>query len=444
MIDLEEAESGSTAVDVTSLVSGPVVFSASSSSVRGWTGAAVRDIMVESVHRVDRQAQIKYQAFPKSGHYTCQVTVTWSHPSKAKRSTQRRPIPNAATEVFEPLDALKHAWSVPSSLVVGATARDARDLAALVYLYTQDAVTSVGVLPPALAALWMQWDAALKLDEERGKAAREKARAEFLARLWADYLLHGQQQPKEGGGEEPVQPPTRAKTDGGGVSAVRTRMWGPQTIGDRRKQRKALASDELPARQFGAEIRAALREHRVCIVRGETGSGKSSQVPQYAVEQMLSTGSYKGGRVLCTQPRRLSALAIATRVSQELGDAAVGGSGALVGYQIRFDARASESNALVFCTTGVLLRRLASDPDLRGVACVICDEVQERTLELDFLLILMRRLLERRRDFRLVLMSATVDADAFACYFDACPVVDIPGRAFPVASVYLPQLVHMS
>ncbi|KAJ2441884.1 hypothetical protein GGF42_007146 [Coemansia sp. RSA 2424] len=137
-------------------------------------------------------------------------------------------------------------------------------------------------------------------------------------------------------------------------------------------------------------------------------------------------------------------MAIASRVSQELGDTAVGVPGALVGYQIRFNARVAESNALVFCTTGVLLRMAAGDPELRGVSCIICDEVQERTLELDFLLILLRRLLPRRRDLRLVLMSATVDSSAFACYFDGCPVVDIPGRAFPVTSLYLPRLVQMS
>ncbi|KAJ2332874.1 hypothetical protein GGI00_002595, partial [Coemansia sp. RSA 2681] len=194
-------------------------------------------------------------------------------------------------------------------------------------------------------------------------------------------------------------------------------------------------------------ITDALRAHQVCVIRGETGSGKSSQIPQYALAQLFASaaaGGYAGSRVLCTQPRRISAMAIASRVSQELGDTAVGVPGALVGYQIRFNARVAESNALVFCTTGVLLRMAAGDPELRGVSCIICDEVQERTLELDFLLILLRRLLPRRRDLRLVLMSATVDSSAFACYFDGCPVVDIPGRAFPVTSLYLPRLVQMS
>ncbi|KAJ2822327.1 hypothetical protein GGI24_003974, partial [Coemansia furcata] len=202
------------------------------------------------------------------------------------------------------------------------------------------------------------------------------------------------------------------------------------------------AQGRLPARQHRAAIFAAL-DSQVCVVRGETGSGKSSQIPQYAVEQLLARG-YAGGRVLCTQPRRISAMTIAARVAQELGDAGAGAPGSLVGYQIRHDARAAASNVLVFCTTGVLLRMAAGDPLLRGVSTIVCDEVQERTLELDFLLVLLRRLLPRRPDLRLVLMSATIDASAFACYFDGCPVVDIRGRTFPVASLYLPRLVHLS
>ncbi|KAJ1878131.1 ATP-dependent RNA helicase dhx29, partial [Kickxella alabastrina] len=232
---------------------------------------------------------------------------------------------------------------------------------------------------------------------------------------------------------------------------LRARKWSASTIAQRLSSdakwagQFAEAQQQLPARQFRAHIDAALADHQVTIVRGETGSGKSSQVPQFALAQLLAQASYTGGRILCTQPRRISTTAIATRVSQELGDTAPGSSDGLVGYQIRFDARAHDANALVFCTTGVLLRMLADDPELNDVACIICDEVQERTLELDYLLIAMRQLIKRRRGaLRLVLMSATIDTGVFARYFGGCPVVDIPGRTFPVQSVFLENVVQMS
>ncbi|KAJ2458746.1 hypothetical protein GGF42_001879, partial [Coemansia sp. RSA 2424] len=473
MLGLEEEKEGGSMAGASSAPAqsqgGPQVVNASAVP-RGWTGAAVRDIMRDSVHRIDRQAAIKYwrPISCASGGYTCTVTVTWSHPSnKKKLSAAGKPqhcamIPGAgAQQVLECSDdAVTQSWAVPSELVVGATARDARDLAALVYLYTQDG-GACGLLPPVLAALWTQWDAQIAETERAARDRESAARAEFLGHLRSAYELSAAAAAQTVREAEADHGPTAAAGGGGerqrrqhGSAAVRARMWGPRTIADRRRasaptwmHKFGAAQARLPARQFQDQITDALRAHQVCVIRGETGSGKSSQIPQYALAQIFASaaaGGYAGGRVLCTQPRRISAMAIASRVSQELGDTAVGVPGALVGYQIRFNARVAESNALVFCTTGVLLRMAAGDPELRGVSCIICDEVQERTLELDFLLILLRRLLPRRRDLRLVLMSATVDASAFACYFDGCPVVDIPGRAFPVTSLYLPRLVQMS
>ncbi|KAJ1782527.1 hypothetical protein LPJ59_006788, partial [Coemansia sp. RSA 2399] len=204
--------------------------------------------------------------------------------------------------------------------------------------------------------------------------------------------------------------------------------------------------EELPARKNASAIRQAIQANQTVIIRGETGSGKSSQVPQFVLEHLLdNAGSgYKGGRVLCTQPRRISAVSIATRVSQELGDTALGTRSSLVGVQIRFNSQACVENALVFCTTGVLLRMLIDDPELRDVGCIICDEVQERTLELDYMLIIVRKLLRKRPDLKVVLMSATIDTRIFSYYFDGCPVVEIPGRTFPVSQVFLEDAVRLS
>ncbi|KAJ2754500.1 hypothetical protein GGI19_002348 [Coemansia pectinata] len=401
---------------------------------RGWTGAPPRDLLLAAVHRHDRHATVKYNATQCAYGYTCTLTVTWSQANKPLSPT--RHIPNAIVETLGPVT---QSWTVPPDLV-GATARDARDLAVLVYLYTQE--PSGERLAPPLADLWAAWDAQRKEEEDSENARRVSDRAAFLSMLREEYVSVSRVEPVT------VDPETTVPQSAvRGSSTLRARMWGPQTINARRessawKQKFSAAQSRLPARQHRYQITAAL-SNQVCVIRGETGSGKSSQIPQYAVEHLFSHG-YSGGRVLCTQPRRISAMTIASRVSQELGDTSVGTPGSLVGYQIRFNARTAESNALVFCTTGVLLRMAAGDPTLQGVSIIICDEVQERTLELDFLLILLRRLLPRRPDLKLILMSATIDTSAFACFFDACPVVDIPGRAYPVTSVYLPRLVQLS
>ena len=148
--------------------------------------------------------------------------------------------------------------------------------------------------------------------------------------------------------------------------------------------------------------------------------------------------------IICTQPRRISALSIAERVSAEIGD--VNGPGSrqsLVGYQIRLESKVCESTCLTFCTAGVLLRRLEGKGDLNGVTHVFVDEVHERSLESDFLLLLLKKLCLKRKDLKIILMSATSDAAKFLEYFkDKVPhYMEIPGRTFPVTSFFLEDAI---
>ncbi|KAJ2491385.1 hypothetical protein IWW37_002374 [Coemansia sp. RSA 2050] len=409
----------------------------------GWSGAPPRDLLLDTIRRRDRHATAKYHATPCAYGFTCTLTITWSQPNKLLRECRAIPHTQSPVQVLGPVT---QSWTVPHELIVGSTARDARDLSVLVYLYSQEPHGER--LAPPLADVWALWDAQRREAEALDIEKRVGERARFLSKLRAAYEASLPSATPAVEEEEEVvvalvpQPVARES------SRLRAKLWGAQTIGARRqgttwKQKFGSAQARLPARQHRQEIMEALANNQVCVIRGETGSGKSSQIPQYALEHLLSN-AYGGSRVLCTQPRRISAMTIAARVSQELGDQSLGISGSLVGYQIRFNARSSDSNALLFCTTGVLLRMAAGDPSLRGISTIICDEVQERTLELDFLLILLQRLLPKRPDLKLILMSATIDTTAFSCYFDSCPVVDIPGRAFPVTSVYLPRLVHLS
>ena len=200
---------------------------------------------------------------------------------------------------------------------------------------------------------------------------------------------------------------------------------------------------ELPIYQEKETILGTLRNAlgNVIVVSGLTGSGKSTQIPQIILQEELLAGRGSTTNIICTQPRRISATSIASRVSEELGEGTE--TGGLVGYQIRMESSTSDLTRLLFCTTGILLKRLESDPDLTGVNFVIMDEVHERNLDSDFLLIVMKRLMQRRSNIKLILMSATMDAEKFAEYFE-CPVIKVGGRLFDVKSYFLEDMIEMT
>ena len=188
---------------------------------------------------------------------------------------------------------------------------------------------------------------------------------------------------------------------------------------------------ELPVCEHRAEILSAMMASPVVIVCGDTGSGKTTQLPKMALE--LERASH-GRRIVCTQPRRLAAVTVAERVAEELG-AEVGG---LVGFRHRFARRISSETRIEFMTDGVLLAETRSDALLRAYDTIIIDEAHERTLNVDFLLGILKRILERRRDLKVVVSSATMDAARFSAFFGGAPVISVPGRLFPIEIVYRP------
>ncbi|CAB1115817.1 unnamed protein product [Ectocarpus sp. CCAP 1310/34] len=206
---------------------------------------------------------------------------------------------------------------------------------------------------------------------------------------------------------------------------------------------------KLPAYARQQDILEAINNNQVVVISGETGCGKTTQVPQFLMDQYsYDDGGDRGGdggastpyNIVCTQPRRISAIGVAERVAAERGEA-VGGT---VGYQIRLERRASEHTKLLFVTTGILLRRLQADPQLEGVTHVILDEVHERTVDSDFLIIILRDLVLQRKDLTLVLMSATLNADLFSDYFSQAPKLNIPGYTFPVEEYYLEDALELT
>ena len=185
---------------------------------------------------------------------------------------------------------------------------------------------------------------------------------------------------------------------------------------------------DLPISARREEINEALRRHQVILVAGDTGSGKSTQLPQYCLE----SGRGIDGLIAHTQPRRLAARALAARIGEELSQPV----GAAVGFRVRFADQVSEATRLVLMTDGLLLAELSSDPLLRRYDTVIVDEAHERTLNIDLLLGVLKRLLPRRPDLKLIVTSATLDVERVSRFFDDAPIIAVSGRNYPIEVRY--------
>ncbi len=194
---------------------------------------------------------------------------------------------------------------------------------------------------------------------------------------------------------------------------------------------------ELPVSQRRDDIAAAIRDHQVVIVAGETGSGKTTQLPKICLELGRGQGGSEGRLIGHTQPRRIAARSVAERIASELGTEL----GELVGYQVRFTDKTSASGRVKLMTDGILLAELQRDRQLTKYDTIIIDEAHERSLNIDFLLGYLRQLLPKRPDLKLIITSATIDVERFAKHFDA-PVVEVSGRTYPVEVRYRPLVAQ--
>ncbi|CAK9795091.1 ATP-dependent RNA helicase DHX15 homolog [Anthophora plagiata] len=188
----------------------------------------------------------------------------------------------------------------------------------------------------------------------------------------------------------------------------------------------------LPVFEYRADFMRLLAQHQCIVLVGETGSGKTTQIPQWCVEYSRCIGN-KG--VACTQPRRVAAMSVAQRVSEEM-DVALGQE---VGYSIRFEDCSSPKTVLKYMTDGMLLREGMSDPMLDAYQVILLDEAHERTLATDLLMGVLKEVIKQRPDLKLVIMSATLDAGKFQQYFDNAPLMNVPGRTHPVEIFYTPE-----
>ncbi|TKR87876.1 hypothetical protein L596_012209 [Steinernema carpocapsae] len=208
------------------------------------------------------------------------------------------------------------------------------------------------------------------------------------------------------------------------TSGGKASMGKPKTSLTIQEQRKS-----LPIFTLRDALIQAVEDNQILIVIGETGSGKTTQMTQYMVEAGFGG---KGRKVGCTQPRRVAAMSVAKRVSEEFGCRL----GQEVGYTIRFEDCTSPDTIIKYMTDGMLLRECLVDPDLKGYSCIMLDEAHERTIHTDVLFGLLKGIVKRRKDLKLIVTSATLDAVKFSEYFFEAPIFTIPGRTFPVEILY--------
>ncbi|KAJ1362716.1 hypothetical protein KIN20_022375 [Parelaphostrongylus tenuis] len=200
----------------------------------------------------------------------------------------------------------------------------------------------------------------------------------------------------------------------------------------------ATCREHLTVLQFKDEILHTIAGSRVTLIKGETGCGKSTQVVQYLLDSFIRIGRGAEFNAFVSQPRRISAISLAERVAFERGEQL----GESIGYGVRFESVTPRPyGAVMFCTVGVLLRKMESG--LRGISHIIIDEIHERDVNTDFILIILREMLREYADLRVILMSATIDTKMFINFFGGCPVIEMEGRTHPVQHFFLEDVIQM-
>uniref|UniRef100_A0A8C8VQH7 ATP-dependent RNA helicase DHX30 n=1 Tax=Pelusios castaneus TaxID=367368 RepID=A0A8C8VQH7_9SAUR len=273
---------------------------------------------------------------------------------------------------------------------------------------------------------------------------------EATLRKIENYLNHYPVDPRESRPRIADDMMNLSKESGAISDAITGRTYVPMSEGEEVRLNQMLMlnwkrrgsswqeSPQLPVDPHKDTILSAIEQNPVVVIAGDTGCGKTTRIPQLLLEHYILEGRGARCNVVITQPRRISAISVAQRVAQELGP----NMRRNVGYQVRLENKPpARGGALLFCTVGILLRKLQGNPSLEGVSHVIVDEVHERDVNTDFLLILLKGIQKLNPDLRLVMMSATGDNQRFSQYFGDCPVIKVPGFMYPVKEYYLEEIL---
>lgn len=212
-----------------------------------------------------------------------------------------------------------------------------------------------------------------------------------------------------------------------------------KTVNDKEYQERLKFRETLPVALMRKQIMELINDNPVVIIRGNTGCGKTTQIAQFILDDYITSGQGAWCNIAVTQPRRISAVSVSERIAAERNEPI----GQSCGYSVRFESVLPRPfGSILFCTIGVLLRKL--EAGLRGVSHVIVDEIHERDVNSDFIMVVLRDMIHTYPDIRVILMSATIDTTLFSTYFGDCPVVEIPGRAYPIEQYFLEDCIEMT
>ncbi|MBW0460887.1 hypothetical protein O181_000602 [Austropuccinia psidii MF-1] len=412
-------------------------------------GRTPQNLLEETLKRLDKLAQAQYLIISKgTAALRASVEITWSNPKmifeyigKPANSLPFNPSSSNShyTQVFTMHDEAcrdeTQAYNYVATL-------------ALFHLNTQNVSTGHRNLPGTFRDLWFELEEKRKKEDDKNSLELLK---KLLVILRQRACLNREEALALTKSKQSIPSPIDfIKT----VEPISHLSSGQVDFGLRNEfalrqqwqsyQNMLAYRASLPIAAYRSEIINAVQLNQVILLCGETGCGKSTQLPAFILEHELFNG--RPVKVFCTEPRRISAISLAQRVSQELGEPmnALGQVGSLVGYNIRFENKVSVTTRLIYATTGVVLRMLENGSDLENITHLIIDEVHERSIDSDFLLIALKTILDRRPNLRVILMSATVDAEKISNYMNGCPILKVPGRTFPVTSFFLEDVIELT
>ncbi|EAU92844.2 pre-mRNA-splicing factor ATP-dependent RNA helicase prp22 [Coprinopsis cinerea okayama7 len=405
-----------------------------------WSSRTPKLLLRDCVQKLDRYAAVSYSIVSGGSRAVrAAVSVVWDGKKRDDWVMEDVACPDEAQAEQYIATVALHALTYPptdgfaaGSILLGASH------------------TFFRALPPAFRDLWDELEAVRKArDDETNAALWSKLRSLVEEKkAMADKAQGSMGRASNGqpvAGKSKVVSEPRDVVDPQLAEAFAARQASAAY------QEMLAQRNSLPIAAYRETIINILESSQVLVLSGETGCGKSTQVPAFILEHSLSQG--KPCRVYCTEPRRISAVSLAQRVSRELGEPAnvVGTSNSLVGYSIRLESNISRNTRLAYVTNGIALRMLEGGSASNGqgtafdeITHIIIDEVHERTIESDFLLIVLKSLIRERPDLKVILMSATVDAEKISDYFDRCPTLHVPGRTFPVDVRFLEDAVEFT
>ncbi|KAL3473615.1 P-loop containing nucleoside triphosphate hydrolase protein [Aspergillus californicus] len=408
-----------------------------------WTGLSPRRVLEEACKARDSGSKITFKNISSASHMNrMALEVRWSKPLD---------MPFAFPQEVVTHKSSSHATFVSMDKISTPTLQQAESFAstfALFLLFPPNSKEGKAYmrLPAVWRDLWMEFSEVKKVqDDESDKEIVKDLRKLIQENHGAfedDIVLSDNFRRRNGTpkSQSPVRPGLR---DTSTPNDQLARMW-MEKMSTPSFQYMVQGRMNLPIWDFKNEILSTLDTHRALIICSETGSGKSTQIPSFILEHEMQSG--RPCKIYVTEPRRISAMSLARRVSEELGENKndLGTSRSFIGFAVRLESKISHSTRLVFATTGVVVRMLERPDDFQDITHVVLDEVHERSIDSDFLLVVLRRLMQKRLDLKLILMSATLDANRFATYLGGVPVLNIPGRTFPVETKFLEDAIELA